>query len=90
MSTAPNAPSPKLLTSPILGRLDLLVWFVCELLSDWLALELVFYFLTRLVCTTELPKIKLATRTAPAFSYFDDFLMAYHSCVYLVCLYVIC
>ena len=40
--------------------------------------------------TTELPKIKLATRTAPAFSHFDDFLMAYHSCVYLVCLYVIC
>ena len=26
--------------------------------------------------TTELPKIKLATRTAPTFSRFDDFLMA--------------
>ena len=44
MSTAPNAPKPKLLTSPVFGRLDLLVWFVCELLSDWLALEFVFYF----------------------------------------------
>ena len=42
MSTAPNAPKPKLLTSPVFGRLDLLVvWLLCELLSDWLDLELV-------------------------------------------------
>ena len=74
ISTAPNAPNPKLLTSPVSGKVDLFTWLLCELLADWLALELLFYFWTRLVCTTELPKIKLATRTAPTFFPFWWFL----------------
>ena len=74
ISTAPNAPNPKLLTSPVSGNVDWFAWLLCELLADWLALELLFYFWTRLVCTTELPKIKLATRTAPTFFPFWWFL----------------
>ena len=76
ISTAPNASNPKLLTSPVSGKVDLFTWLLCEFLAYWLALELLFYFWTRLVYTTELPKIKLATRTAPTFFRFDDFLMA--------------
>ena len=41
---APNAPNPKLLTSPVSGKVDLFTWLLCELLADWLALELLFYF----------------------------------------------
>ena len=74
ISTAPNAPNPKLLTSPVSGKVELFTWLLCELLADCLALELLFYFWTRLVCTTELPKIKLATRTAPTFFPFWWFL----------------
>ena len=59
ISSAPNAPNPKPLTSSVSGKVDLFTWLLCELLVDWWALELVFYFLTRLVCTTELPKSKL-------------------------------
>ena len=32
--TAPNAPSPKLLTSPVSGRVDLFACLLCELLDD--------------------------------------------------------
>lgn len=59
ISSAPNAPNPKLITSSVSGKVDLFTWLLCELLADWLALELVFYFLTRVVSTTELPKSKL-------------------------------
>lgn len=44
ISTAPNAPSPKLLTSPVSGKVDLFAWLLCELLEDWLDLELVLCF----------------------------------------------
>ena len=34
ISTAPNAPNPKLLTSPVSGNVDWFAWLLCELLAD--------------------------------------------------------